>query len=190
MERPWLTEPMQMDFIHAGLQCAMRRGPFGAWCGYVGVPEEHPFYGVQYGDKVDFSDSGRLPIDMQRLGPINVFISALDPDRDNNSIELCMILPCHGGITFSGEGDHLPQASEKLWWLGFDCGHAWDLAPAICDSQHPDFPPGMPLPPKSFLSDLTYRTADYVVNELRQLATKLHDFANAKILVTTEDEKG
>lgn len=34
----------------------------------------------------------------------------------------------HGGLTFSreGDGDTWPKG---YWWLGFDCGHAWDRVP-------------------------------------------------------------
>jgi hypothetical protein len=31
----------------------------------------------------------------------------------------------HGGLTFSGNLHEMPG---DLWWLGFDCGHAFDLS--------------------------------------------------------------
>lgn len=43
----------------------------------------------------------------------------------------------HGGLTFSDEchGDicHVPEPGEPgdIWWLGFDCAHYQDLAPAM-----------------------------------------------------------
>ena len=50
----WTDEPESFDFTDdaTGLQCAMRRGPSGAWCGYVAIPTEHPFYGKGYSDAV------------------------------------------------------------------------------------------------------------------------------------------
>ncbi len=33
----------------------------------------------------------------------------------------------HGGLTWSG----LRFEDETGWWIGFDCGHAWDVMPAI-----------------------------------------------------------
>lgn len=53
---PWQSEPDRVDFVHAGLACmAIRRGELGYWCGYVGVPREHPAYGKPYDDvEVDF----------------------------------------------------------------------------------------------------------------------------------------
>lgn len=46
---PWQQEPDRVDFVHAGIACfAKRHQTFGSWCGYVGVPREHPLYGVGY----------------------------------------------------------------------------------------------------------------------------------------------
>lgn len=43
---PWQTEPDRVDFVHAGFACmALRHPEHGHWCGYVGVPREHPAYG-------------------------------------------------------------------------------------------------------------------------------------------------
>ncbi|MEF2593311.1 MAG: hypothetical protein U0M51_02040 [Eggerthellaceae bacterium] len=33
---------------HAGMQCGIRHGIFGAPCGYVRVPEGHPFHGKNF----------------------------------------------------------------------------------------------------------------------------------------------
>jgi hypothetical protein len=44
----------------------------------------------------------------------------------------------HGGLTYGNfcQGDlcHVPLPEDPFvnpWWLGFDCSHAWDLAPAM-----------------------------------------------------------
>lgn len=47
---PWDGEPDRVDFVHAGFACFVKRGPMGAWCGYVGVPETHPAFGKPYDD--------------------------------------------------------------------------------------------------------------------------------------------
>ena len=52
---PWHDEPHRKDFKHAGLACLLSRSPgSGGWCGYVGVPPDHPLHGKHYHD----SDSG------------------------------------------------------------------------------------------------------------------------------------
>ena len=58
---PWQDEPDRVEFVHAGFAClANRRGDeLGHWCGYVGVPREHPAYGKSYND-VDVEVHGGL----------------------------------------------------------------------------------------------------------------------------------
>jgi hypothetical protein len=56
----WQNEPDRVDFVHAGFAClALRRDHMGQWCGYVGVPREHPAYGKGYHD-VDVEVHGGL----------------------------------------------------------------------------------------------------------------------------------
>jgi hypothetical protein len=56
----WQDEPDRVDFVHAGFACmALRRDTMGNWCGYVGVPREHPAYGKDYND-VDVEVHGGL----------------------------------------------------------------------------------------------------------------------------------
>lgn len=99
---PWLGEPDRIEFSHKGVPCLMRRGPNGAWCGYAACEPGHPWHGHGLG----YSD-----------GP---------PGCD-----------VHGGLTYAGEchGEicHVaaPGEPDNVWWLGFDCSHAWDLVPAF-----------------------------------------------------------
>lgn len=47
---PWDAEPDKVQWVDevTGLDCLIVRGPLGSWCGYVGVPEGHPFFGIDY----------------------------------------------------------------------------------------------------------------------------------------------
>lgn len=56
---PWDSEPDRVQFAHAGLACLLVRNHMGAWCGYVGVPEEHPDFKKEY-DNVDVKVHGGL----------------------------------------------------------------------------------------------------------------------------------
>ena len=48
---PWVTEPDEVTFEHAGMQCWIRRHPLlGHFCGYVAVPCSHPLHGLHYDD--------------------------------------------------------------------------------------------------------------------------------------------
>lgn len=50
-EGPWVTEPDEVTFEHAGMQCWIRRHPhLGHFCGYVSVPRSHPLHGLHYDD--------------------------------------------------------------------------------------------------------------------------------------------
>jgi hypothetical protein len=103
---PWQQEPDKEQFTDevTGLPCLIKRNHFGALCGYVGVAEGHPWFGKGYDD---------VGADV------------------------------HGGLTYDGfcqEGDdeahticHVPGPGEpdRVWWLGFDAGHAWDISPGM-----------------------------------------------------------
>jgi len=106
---PWVNEPdkVQWQDEATSLPCLIVRAPVtGALCGYVGVPPSHPLYQKEYSDA-------------------------------ENEVSV------HGGLTFSGkcmeDGDeesvicHKVEDGEddNVWWLGFDCAHAFDLAPRI-----------------------------------------------------------
>ncbi len=81
----------------------------------------------------------------------------------------------HGGLTFAsrcdGEICHVPQAGEPddVWWLGFDCGHAFDLQPAMraCWRKVP----GLEL--SGMEMDVTYRDIAYARAETERLAEQL-----------------
>jgi hypothetical protein len=49
----WDNEPDRVEFESLGLPCLIVRNPFGALCGYVGVPEGHPWY---YKDREQIDD--------------------------------------------------------------------------------------------------------------------------------------
>lgn len=102
---PWDSEPdkVQWQDEETGFPCLAVRTGYGTWCGYVGVAEGHPWFQRHY--------------------------------RELEDVEV------HGGLTFSdfcapGARDgggvcHIPDAGEPehIWWLGFDCAHAFDVIP-------------------------------------------------------------
>jgi hypothetical protein len=105
-EGPWQHEPDKVQWADpaTGLPCLIVRNFIGALCGYVGIAAGHPYFGKPYG---------------------------------------AIAVEVHGGLTYSdhcqpdGEESericHIPGPAESddVWWLGFDCGHAWDLAPGF-----------------------------------------------------------
>lgn len=131
---PWQDEPDRLEWRSRGFACLVVRNIMGAWCGYVGVPPGHPWFGVK------------------------------DVDAD-----------VHGGVTFSGpctESGHIchtPLPGEpEVFWQGFDCNHAYDIAPLMLEIQRgiPDLPP---LPP-GFRDHESYRGVAYAKAEVERLA--------------------
>lgn len=71
----------------------------------------------------------------------------------------------HGGLTFADEGDG-SWRPKGYWWLGFDCGHAWDLVPQILELEETVFGSGI-------MSEFPYRDFTYVKKQVERLADQL-----------------
>ena len=110
LEGPWKSEPDKEVWIDAetGLDCMIRRGGGGALCGYVGIPEGHPCFGLD--------DRHEQVYELEVHGGIN-FAS-----------------PCQEGPK-EKVVCHTPESErpDTVWWLGFDCGHYCDFMP---EHQH------------------------------------------------------
>jgi hypothetical protein len=56
---PWEDEPDSLEAESCGFTIRLRRNTeLGTWCGYVVIPEYHPWHGCSYGDLVDVSVHG------------------------------------------------------------------------------------------------------------------------------------
>lgn len=162
MDRPWWTEDNKVDFESEGLRCAMRRGPLGAWCGYVGIPASHPWYGKSYNDVIKPTADMLGPRDPLDHGPIDVLCMGLLGKSPEEELNICLALRVHGGITYTR--DHEPYGKpDGLWWFGFDCAHSGDLIPEFFGRL-------------SYGNDI-YRTQSYVVAECQSLAAQLTKIA-------------
>lgn len=105
----WDNEPDKAQWIDekTGLDCLMVRGPSGALCGYVGVPESNQWFDVDYG-LVEAPDSEWL----------DVHGGLTFGDRCNPSTDESRHV-CHSGDI----------ANKTVFWLGFDCAHSDDICP-------------------------------------------------------------
>lgn len=156
---PWDGEPETDQFWTdpaTGYRCAVSRGPSGAWCGYVALPDDHPLHGVSYSSDMPDRLAGAAERVMEgeigKRGPMNVFVIA-----GRGRCYAGDLLDVHGSVTYSGEGRFKDHPG---FWYGFDCSHAGDLSPAF-----EKFLPG--------LSGDEYRTLDYTKAECASLARQL-----------------
>lgn len=108
---PWDDEPDKVVWVDSetDLDCMIRRGGLGAWCGYVGVPPDHPWHGVGYSD---------LPVRVDVHGGLT-FAASCDEEGDPETA-IC----------------HVPEPGrpDDVWWLGFDMAHGGDLIPGYTGS--------------------------------------------------------
>ena len=98
----WDDEPDKAQWLDAdtGLSCiAKRHHRTGHWCGYVGVPEGHSWFGKQYDDI-----SARC--ELTYAAPCS-----------------------HGAIESSICHVPEPGEPDNVWWLGFDFAHCDDASP-------------------------------------------------------------
>lgn len=74
----------------------------------------------------------------------------------------------HGGLSYASVCDghicHVPKSGEPedVWWFGFDCLHAFDLAPGL-----------VRLMPENDLGDEMYRDMEFAREETVRLAGQL-----------------
>jgi hypothetical protein len=177
MTEPWLTEPDRADFEAEGFACAIRRSSFRVLNGYVGVGQDHPWFGLPRNAIVKLPPSWweRRRFD-QGIGPIDAIIHALAGRGDpaTSGCEISMALEVHGGISYAD--DHAPfEPPDGRWWFGFDCGHAGDYLPTM---PLPDrIVEAMPEHVRAFLrkgmASGVYRDIGYVTAECQALAQEL-----------------
>jgi hypothetical protein len=117
---------VEFNEIFEGLRCVGILTFLGHRCGYVGVDKTHPFYNLNYYDKIPkeflylYEEAKEEPIG--KRGIIDLFCH----DPENPKIGL--LFDVHGGITFSGSSEkgHPAETEEPLWFFGFDCNHYGD----------------------------------------------------------------
>lgn len=155
---PWQGEPDKIQWVDPAtdLDClAVRHPQYGHWCGYVGVPEGHPLFGLGYDDAEDKLMGSDVHGGL-------TFAATCQDEEDPEERERGI---CHVP---------LPGRPEKVFWFGFDAAHAWDYQPA-----KPSLFQSLGLPSLTYDRDpyAVYRTLEYVREECVHLARKLRAIA-------------
>lgn len=192
---PWLNEPdkRQWQDEATGLSCLIVRGPVGALCGYVGVPEGHPAYGLSYDGTPDkdhraYSAATRAKMRAAFKGKKGaesheaVREALLDfpepPLVVAGAGERIAEIDIHGGLTYSGgcSGNicHVVAEGEPdtVWWFGFDCAHFMDLCPKM-EMRRRQLNLPMAAAREAGLQEDVYRDVAYVTAECASLAKQL-----------------
>lgn len=152
VEKDWITG--------AGFRAVVLMTSMGYRCGYVGVEQSHPLYGVSYSETSD----ALLPLPEDEpvggRGPITILCASLHEGRLTPELAFDV----HGSLTFSSASETYPVPSKGIWWFGFDCAHC-DDAPA----------PGSRYAELSVYSTGVHRSLEYVAEQCESLATQLRD---------------
>lgn len=160
------NEPDHYSGCAYGLSIFMQRNFFKAWCGYVGVPEHHPHFGLSYSDQVERLDWQSIPVNGQ--SPISLLIAASRPSENNISLDILYDAP--GGLTWAA--DHKPgEYKDGLWWFGFDCSHYNDLSPKAVFASFSGYP-------HTLSPGRTYKDFNFVRRACFSLASQLSDFTS------------
>lgn len=92
---------IELEFTHKGLECVVIFTDMGHRCGYVGVEEGSPLFGIDYDEPIIVAENG------DSLAPEDLF-------------------GVPGGLNYSDDLCHAIDKKRPLWWFGFDCAHCND----------------------------------------------------------------
>lgn len=114
-----IVSRVESSFTHEGLNCTVLwvspPGIGGHRCGYVNIPEGHPWHGKEYDDVVVGEPS-----------------EGDDAWMEDYERRMEGIVRVHGGLTYSGRSlVGMPDG----WWVGFDCAHYQDT-PERCTEDY------------------------------------------------------
>src|SRR5579884_1161092 len=86
---PWQDEPDKEQWTDeaTGYACLIKRNPVGALCGYVGVPEGHPWHGSGYSPGYSAENEDELSAALKLLDEVEV----------------------HGGLTYADSCQEGPE---------------------------------------------------------------------------------
>lgn len=110
------------EFFHQGFICCVALNSMGHHCGYVGVPETHPWFGKSYTHKVRVpKEILERPISADNVGVMTMLCAPINADLEASELSIDLAIDVHGGVTFAGK-----DTARALWWFGFDCAHIDD----------------------------------------------------------------
>lgn len=109
---PWHQEPDKVQWKDeaTGLPCLVVRNHGGAWCGYAGVSEGHPLFGIGY------SSHAKLPkATLAAMLEAREVADIYADDLEKDEVNVEAILSAHGGITFADFCSSHTEDDFKKW---------------------------------------------------------------------------
>jgi hypothetical protein len=119
-----MNNKIEKQWKYKGLDCLIFAIPVGHRCGYVRIPNDHPFFGLHFQDKIPGLETN---LEICVNDSFNSMLIAICGDRElmeNHSQTIDGNVNVHGGITFCGEFNSMYKING--WWIGFDCAHCDD----------------------------------------------------------------
>lgn len=149
-EGEWLEEPDKCQWIDEDTKypCLIVRNPNGGnLCGYAGVTEDHPWFGINYQDPAPGYEH-HIDCIISVHGEVNYSSFCQDNDKE------------HGVC-------HIPEpgATDRVWWFGFDCAHCQDISPQY-QYRFGNW--------SKIEESRTYKNIEYVRKETESLAAQLY----------------
>lgn len=158
---------VETEFMHNGLRCVVIFTSMGHRCGYVGITEGHPLYGVQYNSKVPgLNVDEKTPIG--KRGVFSILLS--DGTKD---IRPELYFDVHGSLTYSCNEPEYPVPASGTWWFGFDCGHCDDSSDLEALDRYDLDSQGVRAYAEMTRNRGTVRSLQYVIDECKRLADQL-----------------
>lgn len=192
---PWDHEPDVLRYVIDGFACFVNRPTLhGALCGYVAIPPGHPWHGKDHDDiheaDPDLEVHGGLTFSNLTSGDYRFVPSCFCPDEaefqaaiekspDDDTTRLVYAdWLCEEGRY---EDEMLMRQNPELWWIGFDCAHAFDFQPGMAAHTGRSYH-GHNLETGSgsgLHSGEVYRDLNYVKGEIAKLAARAKRAAGA-----------
>jgi hypothetical protein len=149
--------------------CAVIFSDMGHRCGYVGITDKHPLFGLNYSDshaclELDDSWERRSIDDRTPMIPLLCY-------SFGRPISLDICINVHGGITYADRDSLYPVTNGGLWWFGFDCGHYNDARDFSDPLTHETYR-------NCYIHQGIIRTLDYCVSECNKMANQLKEIEN------------
>ena len=113
---------IEREWSSCGLDClVIRHRTHLTPCGYVRVPEDHPWFGKSFRDEVQGPPADLDSLTVDDVGPIPALLATTNPQRF--AATMAAHVAVHGGLNFSGK-----MIDRDGWWIGFDCSHFGDYS--------------------------------------------------------------